>query len=442
MNLRLLFSNFQIFYSPDDLGGPAPASGSGPKTENHEDVIQFLSEDDDEDKGKDLLDLNKEKPAIKDKEDKTDKTKEKEDDDDDDDTKEKDEEDELAELELELKGPTDEQLELMVPVRRKEILTKYPNLFKDFPYLEKAYYREQQFTELLPTINDARNAVEKAKTLDLFEGEMMRGNTENVLKAVKQESPESFYRIVDEYLPTLAKVDEQAYYHVLGNLTKHTITAMVHEARKTNNEVLQSAAAILNQFVFGSSDFKPPTKLSKENVEPEKVNQPSEREQAFARQQFDGVHEELSTKVNNTLRNTIDANIDPKQSMSDYVRKTASKEALELLENLISRDMRFKTLADKLWENAYKNNFSKESMDRIRSAYLSKARTLLPSVIKKARNEALKGTGHRVKDDTEDPTPNKGPIASGKPRSQQPGGKITEGKDIPKGMSTLDFLNS
>ena len=37
----------------------------------------------------------------------------------------------------------------MTPVRRKEILAKYPKLFKDFPYLEKAYYREQQFTEVL-----------------------------------------------------------------------------------------------------------------------------------------------------------------------------------------------------------------------------------------------------------------------------------------------------
>src|SRR5215831_19879700 len=55
--------------------------------------------------------------------------------------------DELAELEEELTGPKEENLELVTPVRRGEILAKYPNVFKDFPYLEKAYYREQQFTE-------------------------------------------------------------------------------------------------------------------------------------------------------------------------------------------------------------------------------------------------------------------------------------------------------
>ena len=40
--------------------------------------------------------------------------------------------------------------------------------------------------------------------------------------------------------------------------------------------------------------------------------------------------------------------------------------------------------------------FDKESTDRIKSAYLSKAKTLLPSVIKKARNDALRGLGRNA----------------------------------------------
>jgi hypothetical protein len=85
-------------------------------------------------------------------------------------------------------------------------------------------------------------------------------------------------------------------------------------------------------------------------------------------------------------------------------------------------------------------------VDKIRSAYVSKAKTLLPSVIKKARNDALRGMGKRVKDDddtTDESTRKKGPVPSGRPRSQSSNtGKIKEAKDIPSGMSTLDFLNS
>lgn len=451
---RLLNKIPQFFYAPTDSisgGGNAtgsPAVGSGgnnagqPRVNqptNKEDVIEFLGAEDEPE----VLDISGEPRTRKTKE-KDENTPETETETQTEgETEESDEDDELAELEKELEGPTDEQLELVTPVRRKEILAKYPNVFKDFPYLEKAYYRDQQFTELLPTIADAKVAVEKATTLDKFENEIMGGTTENILKAVKEENPKGFYKIVDDYLPTLARVDEKAYMHLLGNITKHTIVAMVQEGKNSGNEVLQNAAQILNQFVFGSSKFTPPTNLSKDGPEEEQQESAAtKRQQEFLRGQFESTNADLNTRINNTLKNTIDAHIDPKKSMSDYVRKNATKDALETVGELIGKDTRFKALTDKLWEKAFENNFDKPSMDKIRSAFLSKAKTLLPAVIKKARNEALRGTGHRVKDDGEETTPNRGPIAAGRPHSQTPSGKVTNPKDIPHKMSTLDFLNS
>mgnify|MGYP001377214659 CR=1 FL=1 len=401
----------------------------GPSTESHEDVITFLGAEDEPE----VIELeDKPKPT------KLDKVVEGAEDED----EGKVVDDELLEIEQELEGPTEEQLELVTPVRRKEILAKYPALFKDFPYLEKAYYREQQFTEILPTIDDARAAVSAKQTLDKFENDVMSGNTEILLRAVKNESPKGFNKIVDEYLPTLARVDEQAYFHVLGNVTKHTIVAMVRESRKSGNEALQSAAQLLNQFVFGTSEFKPPSNLSKDEPEVDGKNKELEqREQQFVRQQFDSARNDLNTRINNTLKNTIDANIDPKKSMTDYVRKNASREAIEMLEVVLSKDARFVALKDKLWESAFSENFSRVSVERIKSAYLSRAKTLLPTVIKKARIDALRGLGKRAGD--EDESPNKTPITPGRPRSQEiKGGKIKDAKDIPHGMRTIDFLNA
>lgn len=413
----------------DGTDTTTPESGGGTTEEmSKEDMIDFISEEDDEDK--EVLEIEA-KPKSKSK--------------DEDDGDEKPEEsDELAEIEEELKPPTEEQLELVTPVRRREILNKYPSLFKDFPYLEKAYYREQQFTEVFPTIPDAKQAFAKSQTLDRFEQDLVgNGNTETILKAVREENPKAFFKIVDNYLPTLAKIDEKAYLHVIGNLTKHTIYSMVQEARKSNNEVLQSAAQILNQFAFGTSSFSPPQNLTPPKSEDNKTTEIQQREQAFVNHQFTTTISDLNTRVNNTLQNTIEANIDPKQSMTDFVRRHASTEALEDLNKLISQDTRFKTLADKLWEKCLEENFSKASVDRIKSAYLSKSKTLLPSVIKKARNEALRGMGKRISDNYDESTSRKGPITPGRPRSQQQSsGKIKEARDIPKGMNTLEFLNS
>jgi|SRR5436190_920097 hypothetical protein len=362
---------------------------------------------------------------------------------------EEEEVDELKEIEEELKGPSEEDLELMTPVRRKEILAKYPKLFKDFPYLEKAYYREQQFTEVFPTINDAKLAVEKAGVMDNIERQVMSGDITTILQAAKSENNEAFLKIADNYLPTLRKVDQQAYYHVLGGVVKDTIVTMVREARSLGEQgaPLQAAANILNQFVFGSQNFQPHQPLSKQS-RPEEQN----REQEFQQQdrqrvmtQFESTREDLQTRADNVLKSTIDQHIDPNKTMTDYVRNHATKEAFEKLEDLISKDTRFRGLLDKLWERAFSSNFNKSDTDKIKSAYLSKAKTLLPSVIKKARNDALRGLGRRASSDSdteETSTPKKSPITPGRSTTQSSSGKIKSGKDIPRGMSTLDFLNS
>ena len=415
MNLR-----FNRFYSPDDALG---MGGDTTTADSDLDTLELLNADEPEEKVEPL--------DIEEKEDT--------------DTPEADAEveevDELKELEEELKPPSEEDLELTTPVRRKEILAKYPQLFKDFPYLEKAYYREQQFTEIYPTIQDARISAEKANILDQAERQVMNGDITMFLQAAKAEDQNAFNKIADNYLPTLRKVDQQAYYHVLGNVIKDTIITMVREGRNLGDQgaPLTAAANVLNQFIFGSQQFTPPNKLSKQ-VNPQ-VAQAQQEIQQHKQQQvmntFTNVRDDLQNKADNTLRATIDGHIDPNGSMSEYVKGHATAEAFDKLETLISQDTRFRGLLDKLWEKAFHSGFDKESTDRIKSAYLSKAKTLLPSVIKSARNTAL-----REKSSSNQEVPaKKGPIARGQstPRTS---GKYRKASDIPRGMSTLDVLMS
>lgn len=421
-----MFPQFNKFYSPDDSETITPGL---PNAGDTSEVIKFLEDEPTEE----TIPLKKEKTEKEEEVTEEDETE--------DETEDEGEEDELEALVEDLEPPTEEQLELTTPVRRREILKKYPTLFKDFPYLEKAYYREQQFTELLPTIQDAKEAVEKGKILDRFETDLMGGNTETILRAVKENDEKGFLKIVDDYLPTLAKVDEKAYHHVLGTTIKHTIMAMVNEGRRSGNDALSGAAEIVNQFVFGTSEFENPTKLSKDTGPDENVRALQNKERELNQRQFDTARNELDTRVNNSIRSTIEANIDPKNSMSDYVRKNAVREATENLNQLMSGNKRSKEIIDRLWENAFKSNFNKDSIDKIRSAHLSVAKTLLLSVIKKARIEALKGTGRRVRetDDSDKPS-DKRPVTTGKPRSQETSGKIKKASDIPAGMRSIDFL--
>lgn len=414
--MNLQSSNFlQRFYSPDDSGG---SSGEDTGT------FELLNIDEPVEK----LELPKEDEVEAE-----------------DETEPKAEEiDELKEIEEELEGPKEEDLELMTPVRRREILSKYPKLFKDFPYLEKAYYREQQFTEVFPTIQDAKTSAQKARILDQVEQSVMNGDIGTVLQAAKQENQEVFNKIADNYLPTLRRVDQQAYFHVLGNVIKDTIITMVREGRALGEQgaPLTAAANVLNQFVFGSQNFTPPVNLSRQ-ADPREQNleqQYKQQEQQRVLSQFEGIRDDLQGRADNVLKATIDGNIDPNKTMTEYVKSHAVTEAHDKLEDLMSRDVRFRSLLDKLWEQAFQRGFDKDSTDKIKSAYLSKAKTLLPSVIKKARNDALQGMGHSTSEVSEDKAPKKSPISSSGRSAPPSSGKYKKASDIPRGMSTLDVL--
>lgn len=429
-----------VFYSPDDAGGNAGEELSANK------ILDILNEPDEPVEEIEL----KSKKEPKDAEGKSDDS-----DDSDSDKSDKSdevEEDSLEELEDELKEPGDEDLELIEMPRRKEILAKYPKLFSEFPGLEKAFYRERQYTELFPTLQDARAAGEKSQILDQFEGKLLGGDVTAVLRAIKDESTEkgleSFNKIVDNYLPSLRTVDESAYFHVLSTVVKGTIYNMVKEGQELDNAELQQAAQVLNQFVFGSSKWTPATKLAKETSENNpKDHELNRKEQEFQNKQFQTAQADLNTKTGRVLENAIKKHIDPKGAMTDYVKKTAVRDAQENLLKHLENDSRFRAVLDKAWKQAFSRNFDSESMDRVERVIKSRASTVLPAVIKKARNEALRGLGKRANDDDTDdkdtgsaPTSSKGPLRKEASNSSNSGNRGTVKGKIPAGMSNRDFI--
>jgi hypothetical protein len=262
------------------------------------------------------------------------------------------------------------------------------------------------------------------------------------MKAVKDSGDDAFNKLVDDYLPNLYNLDKDAYHHVIGNVVKMTVNGMLNAAKTSKNVELEEAAKILNQFIFSSDEIKGPTKLSKEKPENDQNEALERKEVELRRRQFEDTRDTLNTKVENVLKATISANIDPKESMTDYVRKNAAREAQEKLESLLEGDKRLSVIIDRLWEQAFKENFSRPSIDKIKSAYLSRAKTLLPAVIKQARNEALKGLGKRVREDEE--TGKDGSLPVGRTTSQHHSIKAKtdreKAKEIPANMSSRDYL--
>jgi len=345
------------------------------------------------------------------------------------------------ELEEELEDKVDtEEVSLSVP--RKAVLAKYPNVFKDFPHLDKAVYREQKYSELLPTIKDAEVAVEKAAQLDSLSEDLLQGNTINILKNIKEEDPKLFDVVVDKYLENLRDVDTQAYYHVMGTVIKSTILAMANSGDEDN----KIAAGLINKFIFNSDKFTPATRLSQDSGEKdERTKAIEEKEKQFFEKQLDTHTTAVNTRIHNIVTSAIDKNIDPRGSMNEFTKNTAIEKCTSQLQSQISKDTRFQGILDKLWQKAAENDFSQESLDRIRSAYWSKAKGLLPDIIRKTRNTALKGLGTKSPNERSQPLPVGRPSSSRQnqnnsaPRSSGSSDK-DKARQIPKGTKSVDFL--
>lgn len=347
--------------------------------------------------------------------------------------KKENEEKEEEELELEPEL-SDEELNNVEDVPRKEILKKYPTIFKDFPQLERSYYREQKYAELLPTIEDAQTAVSKAENYDKFEVALLGGDIDQVLGSVKTADAKAFGRMVDNYLPALLKTDQAAYFHVINDVLKNTVIAMVREADNIKNDDLKAAAVILNQFFSGKSEFEAPKPFG-----PGKKDEPDElttERQKFHEERFNTVLDELTTTSSNVVRSTVSKHIDPRNTMTDYVRKVAIDRVMDDLDKAIGSDKRHKAILDKLWQKAADSGYKSASKDDIKRAHLSKAKTLLPAIIQKRRSEALRGLGKRETIEREEPV-RKGPVTVGRTATADNSGK---GKEVPKNIKTLDFL--
>jgi hypothetical protein len=416
---NLSFGFLPFYKSPDDEGGTTVAemidlmgSDDNPD-EDHEKVVTDTE-------GVDLLsdDKGKDKKA---------------------DSKEEDKETDKEDSDEE---PSDEELEDdYTDFSRKEFLKAYPDAFKKFPQLEKAFYREQKYAEVFPTIEDAETASEKAKQYDSFEQSLMSGNNTTILKSLKDADNAAFSKVVDGYLDALGQVDKEAYYHVIGNTFRSGISAMVTEAERIggdDGQALKNAALILNRYMFGTSKYTPPSNFSKEPVKNEEQDKLNDEKKQFLQERFDSALTDLSTRARNTIRHTISEHIDPKESMTDYVRRVAINEALENVEKAVDGDARFKTQLDKLWEKAFEARFSQASLKNIERAYFAKVKTLLPQYIQKSRNAALKGLGKRVSEDKEE-VKRKGPVSVNRPAAANNSGD--DKKSVPKGMKTIDFLN-
>lgn len=420
MFVKFMFLN--VLLAPEDSG-----SGSGPVEEKSLDIgdmVKYFGEGLDEKDTEEKEEIDEEGDE-KDKEGKDDKEDEK-----------------LDELKLDDEENQEDIVLNDVP-SLNSITKKYPTILKDFPQLKPIFYREQQYSEVFPTVKDAREAVEKVRSYDNFENSLLSGDISAVLNSVKEADKEAFDSITDHFLNTLGKVDSEARLKIIGRVAKDIAVSMA----QNGDENMKLAAQYMHKYLFNDANItgyklNPP----KSDAKDEKATLLDKREQEFVQSQLDTHVGDVSTRVENLLTKSIEEVIDSKNQMTPYVKSKAIKDIIASLDDELKADSRWTAALNQAWIDAGRNGFNRAKLDKIRNSCLHKAKGMLPAIMRRVKAEALKGNTAREDRDFESdnkPLP-RGGMAKDKPANRNERSNNQSNRDsgnkIPRGMSTRDFF--
>ena len=285
----------------------------------------------------------------------------------------------------------------------KDIKAKYPNLFKDFPDLREMFFREQGYSELFPTVEDAKEAYENSENYG-FLRELVEGgtpeNTEEFLGAVKDiDKLQSF---AYSFLPALQKVDQESYFKITLPIVDNVLKHAFLEGRKVGNKNLELAAQHLSQFIFGDASYasggksaeQPKARVS-ENDDGRKEFEKEKRE--FFNQRTQEFGADVISTCESQLRSHISSQL--KNVESEFLRDSMVERVVNKINNAIESDRMFQSRLKSLSAQAVKAGLSRDHKERIVQFVISRARSLTPGIIQEVQRVAKVGRSPKVEEE-------------------------------------------
>lgn len=319
------------------------------------------------------------------------------------DEEEKEEEEEVSEEDedterIDDETPPEEETEGKLPSFKK-INEKYPNFLKEFPEVRVALGRELEYKNLFPTVESAKDAHERVAFHRELEEDILEGKSGLLLTRLHQTDEKALNKFAKNFLPTLLKGNPELYERITLPIVKNVLRAAIKEGERHGNKQLPLAAKYISQFVFDSSDIPEDEKEEKEDKEPSESDR---KLQKLLTQRVIDFKQELQESTQNILEHTVKSTIDPDEVFPKSLRNSLMKDILAEVADTLGEDKEHTSKMSALWNQARSDDFSRQNLSQLKSAYLARAKKILPAIQKKHVNEALKEMGRKPKEDVRD----------------------------------------
>jgi len=327
-----------------------------------------------------------------------------------------------------------------------DIKSKYPNFFKDFPGLKTAFFKEQEFSKIFPSLDEAREALEVKERFENVRDTVYSGDAETLLKQIP-EGPRT--KFAENFLPDLFTVDKDAYYSVTTPVIQNVIGNVFKAAAQKRDNNLGNAAILAYQEIFGGElediqstlargvEFK--TTRATE-VSPERQEIYREREQLNLEKRI-GLQTIAWSEVSKELTRDIEKGLDPNNAIRPGLRKIIVDKIFNEVVSEVAADAAHVKRMDDLWERERRAGYRGAFKDSLKNTYLSRAKALIPKHRQRIRAEIAgnqkvndKALAAKVKD-----RESRKDVQAGKPAGSK---RITSAKDPEfRKMSDFEFLS-
>lgn len=264
----------------------------------------------------------------------------------------------------------------------QKLKKEHPKLLKEMPELRSTIFREQKYTELLPTIKDAEQAVEAMDILSGLQQEIVSGSSEKFIKSVNELGDGVLEGFLGNFTNALYEISKDTYLNFMYPEFKKVLRA----AARNSDERISAAAHNLHHFIFGDADFNAEVGLSTKKKDP-REDKVAVREQEFENKQLNSARQDVGQSCEKRLKFNI---MKPLQDagISKLQAKFLEDEIFRRVDSATAKDVRHMGNIRHLWDRARKEGYTSEGKDRIINAYLSRAKLLVPKYRQQVLSEA------------------------------------------------------
>lgn len=269
----------------------------------------------------------------------------------------------------------------------KDIKTKYPNIFKEFPSLRSAFFLTPKFLNVFPDPETAEEAASKAVEYDSLESSLVgRGDPSLLVKTLSDNNPKAFRKIIENFGEAVREVSKEDYIALSTPIIEELLYHASKHGERTGNKNLELAAKHMANYVFANGgEIRDVSR--KEKAQPSEAEKELEEERTnYAREKFQSALGEISEVTIKAVDDLLAERLD---TLTPFERKAVIKEARQEIDDVLQKDKAFQNVLRGLWKRATESGYDSSSKSRIKSAWLERARAIAPGIRNRLRQEAL-----------------------------------------------------